>query len=92
VKLVAATDGLLTVNTCIFSVIIAIPGRRSIRCVHKSDVCPSGGFNKMEDERLEKKSRKFKKYYCKILKNFLKKGFLLHCCTDSACPMLSQLL
>jgi hypothetical protein len=34
--------------------VIAIPGRRSIRCLNKSGVCPPGGFNKIENERLEK--------------------------------------
>jgi hypothetical protein len=42
------------VNTCIFSVVIVKTGRRSVRCVHKSDVCPPGGFNKIENERIEK--------------------------------------
>jgi hypothetical protein len=31
-----------------------MPGRRSIRCVNKVDVCPPRGFNNIESERLEK--------------------------------------
>jgi hypothetical protein len=43
------------VDTSIFSAVITIPGRRNITCVNKSGVYPPGGFNKIENERLEKK-------------------------------------